>query len=105
MPLPCQEMSKLLLWHLRATQILAAHAWCGKLMIFKLRPKRHYIWHLAQDLKAGNRLNPRVFACTDEESFLGKLKKVAHLTHGDTMPRRSLQRYILAMAESVRKKS
>ena len=95
-----EEISDCLLWHLRSTQILASYCWTSRVMCWKLRPKHHYLWHLAQDL-GGNQglLNPRIYNCNDEESFLGKLKRVAKLTHGASVTQRTLQRYVLAMAK------
>lgn len=72
-------------------------------MCWKLRPKHHYVWHIAQDLANGLLLNPRVHNCNDEESFPGKLKRVAKLTHGASVTKRSLQRYVLAMARFFKK--
>ena len=74
-------------------------------MIFKLRPKHHYAWHMAQDLLSGNRVNPRLLSCTDEESFLGKLKQVSQKAHGGSVCKRTLQRYVLGMAQHLHKNS
>ena len=74
-------------------------------MIFKLRPKHHYTWHMAQDLLAGNRVNPRVHSCSDEESFLGKFKRISEKAHGASMCKRVLERYILGMAQFLHQNS
>lgn len=91
------EASKSLLLHLCSTAWLAGHLWGSRIMIFKLRPKHHYLQHQAADLKV-NRLNLRTFQTFDDASFLGKLKRVACRCHGKTMQWRVFQRYLLAFS-------
>ena len=62
-----------------------------------MRPKHHFIFHVMLDVKA-NRLNPRIFACWGEESYLGRLKYIARQCHVKTMTRRALERYIVGLA-------
>lgn len=71
-----------------------------KLMVFKVRPKLHYIWHQACQIKEW-RINMGVFATWSDESFLGKIKLVATACHGKTMTSRVYQRYLLCLAMLV----
>lgn len=43
-------------------------------MAFKMRPKHHYVWHVARDVLV-SRINPRMFHVWSDEKFLGCLKK------------------------------
>lgn len=66
-------------------------------MCFKLRPKHHYMLHLALDT-ASFRMNPKMFHNCSEEAFLGSIKYIARFCHGRTMSQRVLQRYLLGMS-------
>lgn len=70
-------------------------------MAFKMRPKHHCLYHLSVDIKRTS-LNPKVHQCVDEESWLGKVKAIACMTHGGCMPKRTMERYILGMADFMR---
>ena len=84
--------------HLRCVQELALIAFCSNQPYWTIRPKAHYIWHQAIDLKR-TKLNPRFFtACWEDESFLGKLKHIGKSCHGMTTGLRMLQRHFLSMA-------
>ena len=83
--------------HLKAFVWLALYFHDKRMMLFKLRPKSHYLWHMANDLPTW-RLNFAVFHTFSEESFLGKIKAIALKTHGRTMTQRTFQRYLLFMA-------
>ena len=95
--LPPQEMSEMLSLHLRCTEMLASHCWQEQILAFKMRPKHHYIWHLAKDVER-NHVNPRVCHNFNEESFLGKVKNIAIRCHGKSVQRRTLDRYLIALA-------
>ena len=95
-----KELCSLLQLHLQTTAYLAGHAWARKLMCFKLRPKSHYLWHLAVGTRR-YRLNPRLFHTWDDESFLGKMKGVARRCHGRAVERRVLQRYVVNLAGAL----
>lgn len=72
----------------------------GKLL-FKCRPKLHYMAHTADDL-ATLRLNQlKLFATFAEESFLGRIKTIACQVHGKTLTLRVFQRYILTLAVAI----
>ena len=69
--------------------------------LFKVRPKLHYLVHMAWDLK-NLRINQcRVFATNLEESFLGRIKLIAQQVHGRTLTQRIFQRYVLTLAVSI----
>lgn len=94
---PAKEMTECLKVHLRTAQTLAAYSWTAGFQIFKLRPKHHYLWHL-KEIVSCQSLNSKCFTCTDDESYLGKLKSVARQCHGCSMQYRVLQRSILALS-------
>jgi len=91
------EASECMLRHLRAFAWLALYYWDKQLPLFKLRPKSHYLWHLAVELPKW-KLNFCLFWTFAEESFLGKIKAIAVRTHGRTMTQRTFQRYLLYIA-------
>ena len=84
--------------HLRCVQELALKAHRLNQPYWAIRPKAHYIWHQAIDVKR-NQHNPKYFtACWEDESFLGKLKHIGQQCHGATTGLRMLQRHFLSMA-------
>lgn len=92
-----KEIARLLHLHLRATEWLAAFCWQREIMAFKMRPKHHYLFHVACEVGA-TRVNPRIYHVWEEEKFLGKLKKIATKCHGATVQTRALERYLLVLA-------
>ena len=86
------EASNLLQLHLRAWQHLS-HLYKDE-RIFYLRPKHHYLAHLATDLEA-HRLNPKCFACYDDESYLSRVKRLCVQVHARQAPLRTIQRYLI----------
>ena len=90
-----RRASELLYMHLKSWQLLALRL--ETLRVFRLRPKHHYLQHLADDLPM-TRLNPRCMQCMDEESFLGRVKRMASKCHARTTSIRCLQRYILHLS-------
>ena len=97
-----QELSRLLQLHLRSTEFLASYAWQNSIMIFKMRPKHHYLWHVGQSVKA-TRLNPRLHHVWSDEKFLGCIKKVACHCHGSTVQKRAIERYLIALSSYLAK--
>lgn len=97
-----QEISGHLLMHLRATEFLASWCWSNNVLAFKMRPKHHYLWHIAMDLPSC-RVNPNLYHCWEEENFLGSLKKIATKCHGRTVQKRCLERYVLGLASFMNK--
>ena len=83
--------------HLRCSEWLGGYCWHKGILAFKMRPKHHFIFHLMLDTKAW-RLNPRVWSCWGEESYLGKMKYIARSCHGKSMQKRALERYIIGLA-------
>ena len=66
--------------------------------IFLIRPKHHYLQHLADDV-VRTRVNPRTFQCFDEESFLGRIKRMVSKCHASTVSSRCIQRYVLHLSK------
>ena len=95
------EYHNCIMLHLRSTQWLAGFYWAEQVRIYKFRPKHHYLWHLATEALT-SQMNPCVFQCFDEESFLGRIKKIGTKCHGASVTRRMFQRYLLAVALFLR---
>ena len=83
--------------HVRAFAWLALHYHDQGALLFKIRPKMHYMMHMADGLER-TRLNFNGFHVFDEESYLGKLKAIAQRVHGKNMSQRIFQRYFLTLA-------
>ena len=92
-----KDFSKMLHLHLKSTQILAAYCWRRCIMCFKLRPKHHCLWHVANDVST-NQLNPRIFHVWGDEKWLGRVKRIAVKCHGATVQKRAMERYILSLS-------
>ena len=92
-----EESSEMLLLHIIAYSWLAAYFYKLRIMVFRIRPKLHYIYHQAVQLREW-RINMSVFATWSDESFLGKIKLVGTACHGKTMTSRVFQRYLLCLA-------
>lgn len=92
-----EETAKLLHIHLRATEFLASFCWSRGIMAFKLRPKHHYVWHVCQDL-VRTQLNPKLNHCWSDEKWLGRLKKIGCRTHGSTVHKRAIERFLVALS-------
>ena len=60
---------------------LAARAASEDLYTWKLRPKFHYFWHMVK-FGAETSLNPERLACWHEESYLGRVKRLAVMCTG-----------------------
>ena len=73
----------------------------GEGYLFKVRPKLHYLVHVAFELKI-LRLNQfKLFSTHMEESYLGRIKLIAQQVHGKTLTQRIFQRYVLTLAISI----
>ncbi|CAK9008792.1 unnamed protein product [Durusdinium trenchii] len=92
-----KEASDALRTHIRCFAWLSLHYHDLKTNLFKVRPKSHYICHMADSL-VSSRMNFNSFHTFDEESFLGKIKAICQKTHGRTMTQRVFQRYRLCLA-------
>lgn len=65
---------------------------------WKLRPKHHYVDHIARDVRR-TRLNPRlVMQCFQEESYLGHIKRIGVHCHSAQMMTRLFQRLMILLA-------
>ena len=93
-----REASRMILLHLRTWQVLAARL--EHLRVFYIRPKHHYMHHVAEDLLR-TRLNPRSYQCFDDEAFLSRVKSISTKCHALTMTQRCLERYLLHLSFRV----
>ena len=91
------EASKMLHLHITSYVWLASYFFNERKMLFRIRPKLHYMWHQANQIREW-RINLGVFATFEDETFLGKIKMVATACHGKTMTSRVYQRYLLCLA-------
>ena len=91
------QSSKCLLMYLRSFQFLSMNHGVTGAKLFNMRPKCHYMWHTAIQTKEWQ-INPSVFHCFEEESWLGRTKCIAKHCHGKTMQTRLLQRYMICFA-------
>ena len=71
------------------------------LLMFKCRPKLHYLLHTGQDIERLRLNQLKLFSTFTEESFLGRLKSIACQVHGKTLTTRVFQRYILTLAVAL----
>ena len=92
-----EEASEMLQLHISSYVWLAAFYFNERLMLFRIRPKLHYMWHQALQIREW-RINIGIFATFHDETFLGKIKMVATACHGKTMTSRVYQRYLLCLA-------
>ena len=90
------EACRSLQLHLLSYASLAHHFYNLRLMLYKLRCKSHYLWHVSLEVKE-YQLNPNLFHVFAEESFLGKVKSIATKCHGRSCTRRIYQRYFLLL--------
>jgi hypothetical protein len=77
---------------------LALKCFDDKLLLFKCRPKLHYMAHVAEDLLRWRLNQLKMFSTFTEESFLGRIKSIACQVHGKTLTTRVFERYILTLA-------
>lgn len=91
------EASESMLHHLRSYQFLNGNHGIEKVHLFRMRPKSHYLWHTAKQTRVW-KINPFVFHCFQEESWLGHCKRIALQCHGKTMHHRIYERYLICLA-------
>ena len=91
------ETAECLQLHLVTYAWLAAYYWEEGVLLFRFRPKHHYLFHQAVQI-AEWRLNQSIFHTWDQESFLGKIKQICVKCHGATATVRVFERYLLCMA-------
>ncbi|CAE7761614.1 unnamed protein product, partial [Symbiodinium necroappetens] len=82
--------------HLTCWQWLASFSQSQGWHLWRLKPKHHYFDHIS-DFILRTRINPSIGAVWEEESFLGRLKKIAIRCHSATTMKRLMQRYLLMM--------
>ncbi len=64
---------------------------------WQARPKLHFLWHISDTMKR-TRINPKLSSCWEDESFMGKIKRLAKACHGSSVMLRATQRYIALVA-------
>lgn len=92
-----QEAAQCLQVHLKTYGVLSDHFFKRRIMMFKIRCKSHYLWHVAFEVEV-LKINPNLFHTFQEESFLGKIKQIGVKCHGRSCCHRLLQRYFLCLA-------
>jgi hypothetical protein len=65
-----------------------------------IRPKHHYFLHIATQLRVTG-FNPKKYSCEIDESYMNTMKKIGSKTHGLSVMRRMLERYLLALRVSL----
>jgi len=101
------EASESLRAHLVSFMWLAAFHFEKRIPYFKVRCKTHYLFHVAKEIEVTH-VNPALFENWHEESYLGKLKRVAIRCHGSTCTQKVFLRYLLCLAtylQQFRKKT
>lgn len=96
-----EEASKCLVTFNRGFAWLALYFSDTDLLLFKVRPKNHYLMHVASNFRTLRLNELKLFATFGEESFLGKIKSIATQVHGKTMTQRVFQRYALCLAVTI----
>ena len=94
------EVSESLFRFIRAYTWLGSHYFGLRRLMFRIRPKLHYIYHQAVEIR-DTQLNLCCFHTFSEESFLGKIKTLAKACHGRTMCKQVFARYLLVLALMV----
>ena len=82
--------------HLTCWQWLSTFSQSQGWRLWRFKPKHHYFDHIS-DFILRTRINPSIGAVWEEESFLGRLKKIAIRCHAATTMKRVMQRYLLLM--------
>lgn len=96
-----QEASTCLFMFVGCFAWLALNCADNSVLLFKCRPKLHYLMHTAEDLRSLRLNQLKLFSTFSEESFLGRVKSIALQVHGKTLTTRVFQRYILTLALSL----
>ena len=89
--------------HLLSWQHLAGRSQAKGVRLWKLRPKSHYLWHIAATTQE-SRINPRfLMSCMQEESFLGYIKRIGCSCHSASLMPRLMARYLLYLGHRFQK--
>lgn len=98
------EASEMLILHCKSYSWLSACFYQQHKFLFKLRPKFHFLFHQALQLRE-QRLNINMFTNFAEESFLGKCKTIYCACHGGSVNQRFYERYLLCLALMLKQHS
>ena len=91
------EAFELMMMYLQKYQWLANESKTEETYMWFIRPKTHYLQHIAYDL-VSLRLNPTKLQCTHAESFLGRIKRVGTKCPGKNVCLRLAQRLFVHLA-------
>lgn len=80
-----------------AYQKLAVTAESNKQLLWRIRPKTHYFYHILEDV-AETRFNPLVLDTFKDESFLGYIKRLVVKSHASVARERFMMKYITYLA-------
>jgi len=64
---------------------------------YKLRLKWHIFQHLLCELDKGMLINPRIFSCWLDESYVGHMARIARGVHPTHVGCRVLQRWLIGL--------
>ena len=92
------EIRDLFQEHLLHWQGLCQTSLVQKTKRWKIRPKHHSLEEMGW-FTYHTRINPRVCACFQDESYLGALKRVGTKCHEATVLTRTFQRVLLLLAQ------
>lgn len=95
------EAAKSLKDHVKSFMWLSAFFFAQRKCLFKLRCKTHYLFHVSDDIKELC-LNPSMWENFDEESWLGKFKRIGLKCHGGTCTSKIFMRYLLYLTVQLR---
>ena len=79
-----EEGTRLLQIHLQLYHRMAQHSLRSRNLLYKFRPKHHYLSHLIGEVKL-NKLNPFHLANFLDESFMGVMHGCVHACHPRSM--------------------
>jgi hypothetical protein len=66
-------------------------------------PKYHNTSHLIDDIRS-LKINPKAYWCMCDEDFVGRISRIARVSHRTTLTRRALQRYIITLDQLHRRR-
>lgn len=94
------EAAQALKVHLKSFMWLASFYFQKRKMLFKLRCKTHYLFHVADEIQE-LLINPAMWE-NFEESWLGKFKRIGIRCHGGTCTSKVFMRYLLYLTTQLR---
>lgn len=83
---------------LRVYKKLGVDALAAGVFRWRQRPKTHYVHHTVLEVQR-YKLNCLFVTCFLDEDFMGKVKALASRTHRRQVSKRTMQRYIVLLAQ------